>query len=270
MSKTAYIKYGKIVYIKTEKLLPRDRRIKREVGKDSVLELARSVEMYGVLEPITVRSIGHGYYEIISGERRYRAAKAVGMISIPSAVINIGSREAEIISAISGYAHSFHFIEEAETYQSLMAEYGYSAEDIAYKMGKSIKYVNNKLSVLRLSSVMRDEAVYYGIDELTAIYVSQIRDEELRKEVWEKIIKLNPSGETAKRIINTVSEKKNKEKSKAVQKITGHINDIRIFTNSIKNAVKMMNEAGIETAYKVSDNDDGYSVMINVNWKKSE
>ena len=119
---------------------------------EALEELTDSIRQHGLIQPITVRKIDGGYYQIIAGERRWRAARAAGLTEIPVRVIEADDRRAMELALVENLQREdLNPIEEARGYRTLMQEYGLTQEDAAAAVGKSRPAVANALRLLGLS-----------------------------------------------------------------------------------------------------------------------
>ena len=124
---------------------------RKRFDPDSLSELADSIRIHGVIQPLTVRRLSSGYYQIIAGERRWRAAKQVGLDEIPAVIIEADDRKVMELGLIENLQREdLNPAEEARGYQTLMAEYGLTQEQVAQRMGKSRPAVTNALRLLNL------------------------------------------------------------------------------------------------------------------------
>ena len=139
--------------IPVENVRPNRYRIRQTLNNDSMKELAESIRSYGVLQPIIVRSVGGGKYELIAGERRLSAARFIGLEKIPAVLRNY-MREVSLIENIQ--RQDLSVLEEAATYESLMNEYSYTQETLAAKIGRSRSHIANLMRLLKLSPQVRD------------------------------------------------------------------------------------------------------------------
>lgn len=118
---------------------------------EALAELAESIRTHGVIQPITVRRLGSGYYQIIAGERRWRAAREAGLSEVPAMVIEADDRTVMELGLIENLQREdLNPIEEAKGYETLCKEYGMTQEGIAQRMGKSRPAVANALRLLAL------------------------------------------------------------------------------------------------------------------------
>lgn len=124
---------------------------RKRFDPDTLAELADSIRIHGVIQPLTVRRLSSGYYQIIAGERRWRAAKQAGLDEIPAVIIEADDRKVMELGLIENLQREdLNPAEEARGYQTLMAEYGLTQEQVAQRMGKSRPAVTNALRLLNL------------------------------------------------------------------------------------------------------------------------
>ena len=136
-----------------EFLRPNPRNPRKHFDEEQLEELAASIRERGVIQPVLVRSIGHlaDAYEIIAGERRWRAGQRAGLHEIPVTLIEAGDREALEIAIVENVQRTdLNALEEAQGYEQLGAEFGYTQADLAKVIGKSRSHVTNTLRLLKL------------------------------------------------------------------------------------------------------------------------
>ena len=114
-------------------------------------DLAESIRVHGIIQPLTVRRLATGYYQIIAGERRWRAAKAAGLEEIPAVIIEADDRKVMELGLIENLQREdLNPAEEARGYRTLMEDYGLTQEQVAQQMGKSRPAITNTLRLLAL------------------------------------------------------------------------------------------------------------------------
>ncbi|UAT42569.1 ParB/RepB/Spo0J family partition protein [Anaplasmataceae bacterium AB001_6] len=124
---------------------------RKHFDQKSLLELAESIQVHGLLQPIIVKDIGNNKYEIIAGERRFRACKLADITSLPSIIKTPNSRETLELSIIENVQRSdLNVVEEAQAYQRLINQFGYKHEDIASRVNKSRSHIANLTRLLLL------------------------------------------------------------------------------------------------------------------------
>ena len=129
---------------------------RKRFDEESLQDLADSIRIHGIIQPLTVRRLSSGYYQIIAGERRWRAAKLAGLSEIPAVIIEADDRKVMELGLIENLQREdLNPIEEANGYKVLMSEYGLTQEEVAQRVGKSRPAVANALRLLGLSEPVR-------------------------------------------------------------------------------------------------------------------
>ena len=124
---------------------------RKRFDPESLADLTESVRTHGIIQPLTVRRLASGYYQIIAGERRWRAAKAAGLAEVPAVIIEADDRKVMELGLIENLQREdLNPAEEARGYQVLMEEYGLTQEQVAERMGKSRPAIANTLRLLAL------------------------------------------------------------------------------------------------------------------------
>lgn len=129
---------------------------RKHFDEEKLAELAESIRQHGIIQPLTVRKLASGYYQIIAGERRWRAARLAGLSEVPAVVIEADDRKAMELAMIENLQREdLNPMEEAEGYRSLVENYGMTQEQAASRVGKSRSAVANAMRLLSLSPKLR-------------------------------------------------------------------------------------------------------------------
>ncbi len=129
---------------------------RKQFDPDALAALADSIRQHGIIQPLTVRKLQSGYYQIIAGERRWRAARMAGLTQVPVVVIEADDRKAMELAMIENLQREdLNPMEEAEGYRTLMEQYGLTQEETSQRVGKSRSAVANALRLLHLSDEVR-------------------------------------------------------------------------------------------------------------------
>ena len=129
---------------------------RKQFDPDALADLADSIREHGIIQPLTVRKLQSGYYQIIAGERRWRAARMAGLDQVPAIVIEADDRKAMELAMIENLQREdLNPMEEAEGYRTLMEQYGLTQEETSQRVGKSRSAVANALRLLHLSDEVR-------------------------------------------------------------------------------------------------------------------
>ena len=144
-------------YVQIQRVEPRLEQPRTVFEQEKISELAESIREHGVLSPLTVRKTGDGYFQIISGERRWRAAREAGLDDVPVRIVEADDKKALELALVENLQREdLTPIEEARGYKSLIDEFGMTQEQIATTMGKSRPAVANALRLLTLPAPMID------------------------------------------------------------------------------------------------------------------
>ena len=142
---------GSVSTLPLQKIEPNPLQPRRTFAQDELDALAESIRIHGVIQPLTVRLLPNGYYQIIAGERRWRAARLAGLSQVPVVVIEADDRKAMELALIENLQRAdLNPIEEAEGYQQLISQYGLTQEQAAERVGRSRPAVANALRLLSL------------------------------------------------------------------------------------------------------------------------
>ena len=165
---------------------------RRQFDPELLRELTESISMHGVISPITVRKMENGYYQIIAGERRWRAARSAGLTEIPAMIIEADDSEVMQMALIENLQRAdLTPIEEAEGYDSLMREHGLTQEQVSERVGKSRPAVANALRLLQLPQEARDMVSAGTLSAGHARAVLSIKDSAKQVESLEKMARMS-------------------------------------------------------------------------------
>ncbi|MCI5972815.1 MAG: ParB/RepB/Spo0J family partition protein [Anaerococcus sp.] len=183
---------------------------------ENIDELAESIKEYGLLNPIVV-SKNNGKYEIIAGERRYRASIQAGLKKIDAIVRDFDQKDIDILSLVENIQREdLSALEEAEAYKKLMDDFSMTQEEIAKSMGKSRSYIANTIRLLKLNQEETDALAARKISASQARTLLSIEDEDERKKTLENFINKKINVRDAEKI---GKKKKTKEKAKGLSDI---------------------------------------------------
>jgi ParB family transcriptional regulator, chromosome partitioning protein len=187
-------------------------------------ELKKSILENGLIQPITVRRVSKDHYELISGERRLRASKEIGLKEIPAYIIHVETKEMMLaLSLIENIQREkLNAIEIANAYKRLMDECNLSQEEIAVKVGKDRTTVTNTIRLLKLPGKIQQSLIKNEITSGHARSLINLPDELLQLEILDKIIKHNLSVRKVEEIVRKYLNSKNVKK----KKITVPYNDL--------------------------------------------
>ena len=244
-----------------ELILPNPHQPRVRFDFNELEGLATSIRVNGMLQPINVRRLDNGDFELISGERRLRAARMVGMRKIPCVVMNVSDQQSALFAIIENVQRqNLDFFEEAVAIEKLMTDHGLTQEDIAKKLGKAQSTLSNKLRLLRLPDELRDKITYARLTERHARTLLTLPDNQTRARVLDIIIQRHLTVSESERLINDVQRRK---KSKNKPQIKAY-KDMRIFLNTLNHAVDVIRKAGIEADTAKSETDEYFEYVIRI------
>lgn len=146
---------GSLATIPIEEIRANEYQPRRSFDESALDELAESIRAYGVLQPVVVRKVAGGY-ELVAGERRYRASKLAGLTEIPAIVKKYDDKEMSEVALIENLQReNLNIMEEAIAYKKLMTDFGLKQDELAARMGRSRSYIANVLRLLSLSSAVK-------------------------------------------------------------------------------------------------------------------
>lgn len=167
---------------------PNQKQPRKQFDMEQMQELTDSIGLHGVITPITVRKMESGYYQIIAGERRWRASRTAGLTEIPALVLEVSDAQVMELALIENLQRQdLNPIEEAEGYAQLMREYGLTQEKVAERVGKSRPAVANALRLLSLDAQSRDMVQSGTLSAGHARAAMAIKDEGQRAAELEKL-----------------------------------------------------------------------------------
>ncbi|MFA5675159.1 MAG: nucleoid occlusion protein [Christensenellales bacterium] len=247
-------------YIRPNPYQPR-----RVFTDESILELAHSIKQYGLLQPITVRKSSHSYYEIIAGERRWRAVCKAGYTHIKAFVQPAIDEDSAMIALIENLQReNLHFFEEAEAYLSLMKEHGLTQEELARRLGKNQSTIANKMRILRLPCGVKELILTYKLTERHARALLRLHNEEAQLKLIKDITQKNLSVKSTEELVEKTLSKLYGEMPADLnnQKVVCIMRDYRIYLNTIKKALSRIKKSGIKVSYQTLESKDKVSISI--------
>lgn len=260
-----------VVKIPIDNIIPNRYQPRTVFDDEKIEELARTIHTHGVIQPIVIRPISDdsNNYEIIAGERRYRAMKLLQWTDVPAIVRHLNDRETASIALIENLQREeLTAIEEALAYQQLLELHSLTQEALAQRLGKGQSTVANKLRLLKLPQFVQDAILNREISERHARALIAIKDEQLQMQLiaatkefdWN----VRQLEEQIQKILHPEEPevKKRKPSRKAISK------DVRIALNTIKQSLSMVTKSGINVKTEEEDTDDYYQITVKIPKKK--
>lgn len=241
-----FITDGQVLYVPSDKILPNPYQPRKNFKTEQLQSLAQSIKENGILQPLTIRRIHNSaYYELVAGERRLRASIMAGIPKVPCLIIEIDYQESAVFSLLENLQReNLDFFEEAESISRLISHFGMTQEEVAQKLGKGQSTLSNKLRLLKLPMEIRYFIQNEGLTERHARAMLKLPTE---KDMWHVLNLIKSRGlnvtQTEKEI-ELMLEHNHPPKSQGT--MVGRFKDVRLFVNTINNAVDTMRNAGID------------------------
>lgn len=250
-----------IIYLRPEELRENPVQPRKNFDDEALRELAESIRIYGIINPLTVRS-RYGKYELVAGERRLRAAKMAGLREVPCMLLDCGMEDAGIVTLIENIQRrDLDFIEEAVGINRLIRMFGLSQEECAKKLGKSQSAVANKLRLLKLPEDVLEGLRDRGLTERHGRALLRLNDAQVQREALEHIAKKQLNVADTDAYIDTLLKKKDTETEK---KRTFVLKDVRLFLNTVSRSIDMMKQGGIDADMERKETDDSLILTISI------
>ncbi len=252
----------RVVNLPMHSIRPNPYQPRKHFDAISLKELSASIKEFGVIQPISVRIVEDGY-EIIAGERRFRAAENIGLKEIPAIVMNADNNKSALLALLENLQREdLCFFEIAEGYQKLIREQGMTQDDLAKKLGKSQSTVANKIRLLRLSPRVKKIIRDFSLTERHARALLNISDEELQLTAARTICRQRLNVQQSEDLIRELMSEEKKVSSQKVK--IPVVKDVRIFTNTVKKALDIMRENGANADMEKNVFDWGIEYVIKV------
>ena len=189
------------------KIEPNPDQPRRDFDPEELEELAESIRTHGIIQPLTVREMPNGYYQIIAGERRWRASRLAELTEVPVVVMEADDKKAMELALIENLQRSdLNPVEEAMGYDALIREYGMTQEEAAARVGKSRPAVANALRLLGLSQPVLDKLREGLLTAGHARAILTLKSEKQQQEAAKKIIALNLSVRQAETLCKNMAK----------------------------------------------------------------
>ncbi|MFV0315314.1 MAG: nucleoid occlusion protein [Anaerotignum sp.] len=261
------LKKEKAVYqLPIEKIRPNPYQPRKYFNITALEELAESITAYGILQPLTVRKMGGGYYELVAGERRLRAADMAGLKTVPAILLQVSDSDSAILAFIENIQRqNLSFLEEAEGYRNMMEDYGLTQEELASKLSKSQSAIANKLRVLKLEESVKKELLDHNFTERHARALLRLPDEQTRLMVMAQMIREEMNVKRTEELVErTLEEMRQRYADKGMRREKRYITDFRLFTNTIKQSLEVIRRSGVDVVYEDTQNEEECEIVIRI------
>ena len=234
--------------------------------EDKIEELSRTIHIHGIIQPIVVREFAIDKYEIIAGERRWRAMKKLGWAEAPAIVKNLSDTETASVALIENLQREeLSPIEEAFAYGKLLELHNLTQEALAQRLGKGQSTVANKLRLLKLPEPVQEALLNKTITERHARALIPLKNPEKQVALLAEVIEKNWNvKQTEERVVRLLEQKKEKPKPKR----KAFSKDMRIAVNTIRQSLTMVTDSGINLDADEEEFEEFYQFTIRIPKKK--
>lgn len=258
----------RVTMLSPEVISPNPDQPRRYFDPDGLRELAESIRVHGILQPLSVRRKGGGRYELIAGERRLRAAILCGLDQVPCLVLEVSRESSCLLSLIENLQRrDLDFWEEAKALERLISVYGLSQEEAAAKVGKSPSAVANKLRLLRLPQEALALLRKHGFTERHARALLRLPDPQAQRTGAELVVK---EGWTVARTEQYVEEVLRSQVQRKKARPPLLIRDVRFFLNSLDHSLAVMRSAGVAAQCHRQEEGEGLLLTIRIPKARSQ
>ena len=252
---------GQIILVPQEEIYPNPNQPRKRFDFDELESLAQSIRQNGIIQPIAVRVNSRGEYELISGERRLRASRLVGMAQIPCIIMEASDEKSALFALLENIQRSdLGFFEEAQAIEKLIDDFGMSRDEVCKKLGKAPPTISNKLRLLRLPEDIRLKICQENLTERHARALLRLPAESQMQRAMSIIAEKRLSVAETERLVSQILDNDGRRRQPPVKLFK----DVRIFVNTLNHAVDTMRRAGIEADSAKSETDEYIEYIVRI------
>jgi len=266
---------SRIVYLPVSEIAANPNQPRRHIEPAEMREMSESIAKYGVLQPLSVRRLGSGY-ELLSGERRMRAAMLAGLTEVPCVIMDVGTRESAVLVLVDNLQRrELDFIEEARGLSRLVSVYGYSQEETARLVGLSQSAVANKLRLLKIPTDLLVIIREAGLTERHARALLRLEGEAEMIAALETVIRQDMNVAKTDAYIDEFLAGKTEderlppdapvyEANEMHPKSIIILKDVRLLINSITRGVNLLRQSGVSAKLEQEEDERGLVLTITI------
>lgn len=250
--------------IAIEKIKPNQYQPRTIFSAEKIEELARTIHTHGVIQPIVLRRAEEGY-EIIAGERRFRAMQSLEWEQVPAIIRDLDDKETASIALIENLQREeLTPIEEAYAYKQLLELHELTQEALAQRIGKGQSTVANKLRLLKLPQQVQEAILEKHISERHARALIPLKDTELQLDMLRVLVEEKLNVKQIEEKVQELLTPKEKTLKKQANKRISVSRDVRIALNTIKQSLNLVSKSGIEVQTEEVDSEEFYTITVKI------
>jgi len=261
-----------VLQVNISDIKPNPYQPRKTFTEERIQELCESIKEVGIIQPLVVRKMGSGY-ELVAGERRMRAAKAAGLLAVPVVVKQYTDQEVAQATLVENIQREdLNVLEEARAYDQLLMDFRLTQEELAKRLGFSQSTIANKRRLLKLADEVQEMLLAGKLNErqarallrldshgAQAVVAKQVIEEDLTVKQVEDAVERFLNGESIEDAMEAAS-------IKPIRKLL--VRDVRIFVNSVRQAIHLMKQSGVSAQVEETDGDEFYEVVVRIPKRK--
>lgn len=253
-----------VVQVPIENISPNPYQPRTVFSDERLIELSQTIRIHGVIQPIIVRKVLNDRYELVAGERRWRAAMRAGLTTVPAIVKDYNDAEIASVALIENLQREgLTPIEEAMAYQKLIEVNRLTQESLAQRLGKTQSTIGNKLRLLNLPAEVQSALADKQITERHGRALLSLREPTLQVRVMQEILDKGFNvQQTEQRVDQLLNREKPGMKGRPI--VSAFSRDSRIAINTIRESIAMVNQTGLSLETVETDHDDYYEFKIRI------
>lgn len=255
---------NKVVLLEVEQISPNPAQPRKTFGDAELKSLAESIATNGLLQPLTVRRNKSGY-ELVSGERRLRAMKYANLKEAPCIVIDTTDRQAAVLALIENIQRQdLNYFEEAAALKNLMVEWGISQQELGSRLGMAQPTIANKLRLLRFDGEQQKKLLEADVNERQARALLKLENQDLLQAALEVIGQNKLNVVQTEQYVDTLLSGPKEPEEKSRRRNCPIVKDVRLFLNTINNAINVMNQSGIRASAEKIEKTDHIEYIVRI------
>lgn len=259
LRKKGLFESSRIQYLPIDGIVPNPAQPRKHFAQEGLAELSASIAVHGILQPLSVRR-AEGGYELVSGERRLRAAKLAGLTEVPCLLITADETQSSFLALIENVQRrDLDFWEEAQAIQALLDATGFSQEALARQLGKSQSALANKLRLLKLSPEALELLRRSGFTERHARALLSLSDPSAQIAAARYVVDQSLTVAKTEAYVDSLLHPAPQR-----SKPTFLLKDVRFFLNTVTRGLSLMQSAGVKAACVRQDTDHEILLTIRI------
>jgi len=252
---------GQIILVPQEDIYPNPNQPRKRFDYDELEGLAQSIRQNGIIQPIAIRINEEGRYELISGERRLRASRLVGIPRIPCIIMDANNSKSALFALIENIQRTdLGFFEEAQAIEKLITDHGMTRDEVCKKLGLAPPTISNKLRLLRLPEEIRLRIIQENLSERHARELLRLTTLNQVERALSIMAERHLTVAESEKLITQILNNDNKRRQPPMKLFK----DVRIFVNTLNHAVDTMRRAGIEADSAKSETDEYIEYIVRI------